>query len=186
MSLHSVISLPLPKVNTLVNGAPPFPKPMENSHIYPLCDILCVNETEAHLMTKLRVDSLDDCVIACKMILDKGCGAVILTMGSNGALYVNRHQTLHIPVPMKVEAIDTTVSDAQPTTTTTIDVFLWISQGAGDSFMGALAFYLVHYPHLGIEEQIKRCNMIASYTVLRPGTQDSYPYKHELASNLFE
>ena len=87
---------------------------MENSHIYPLCDILCVNETEAHLMTKLRVDSLDDCIIACKMILDKGCGAVVLTMGANGALYVNRLQTLHIPVPTKVDPVDTTVIISSP------------------------------------------------------------------------
>lgn len=82
---------------------------MENSHIYSLCDILCVNETEAHLMTKLCVDKLDDCRIACKMILDKGCGSVILTMGANGAMYVNRHQALHIPVPTRIEPVDTTV-----------------------------------------------------------------------------
>lgn len=99
----------LPPVPTLVNGAPPFPKPMENSHIYPLCDILCINETEAQVMTKLRVDSIDDCRIACKMILDKGCGSVILTMGANGAMFVNRNQALHIPVPQKIEPIDTTV-----------------------------------------------------------------------------
>lgn len=83
---------------------------MEISHIYSLCDILCVNETEAKLMTNLRVDTLDDCRIACKMILDKGCGSVILTLGGNGAFYVNRNQTLHIPVPQNIEIVDTTVS----------------------------------------------------------------------------
>lgn len=165
-SLHTALQLARKHgVPTLVNGAPPFPKPMENSHIYPLCDILCVNETEAHLMTKLRVDSIDDCRIACKMILDKGCRSVILTMGANGAMFVNRNQALHIPVPQKIEPVDTT--------------------GAGDSFMGALAFFIVHYNHLPIEEQIKRCNLIASYTVLRPGTQESYPYKSELPSEIF-
>lgn len=153
-------------VATLVNGAPPFPKPMENSHIYALCDILCVNETEAQLMTKLSVDTLEDCRIACKMILDKGCGSVILTMGENGALYVSRSgQALHIPVPHKITPVDTT--------------------GAGDSFMGALAYYLVHYPHLTIDEQIRRCNIIASATVLRPGTQDSYPQRDELPADIF-
>lgn len=152
-------------VPTLVNGAPPFPKPMENSHIYPLCDILCVNETEAHLMTKLCIDTLDNCRIACKMILDKGCGAVILTMGSNGAMYVSRNQTLHIPVPKNVEAIDTT--------------------GAGDSFMGALAFFMVHFPDLNMVEKITRCNVIASQTVTRKGTQDSFPFRHELPEELF-
>lgn len=165
-SLHTALSLARKyKVPTLVNGAPPFPKPMENSHIYPLCDILCVNETEAHLMTKLCIDTLDNCRIACKMILDKGCGAVILTMGSNGAMYVSRNQTLHIPVPKNVEAIDTT--------------------GAGDSFMGALAFFMVHFPDLNMVEKITRCNVIASQTVTRKGTQDSFPFRHELPEELF-
>ncbi|XP_046909426.2 ribokinase [Dermatophagoides farinae] len=165
-SLHAALLLARKhKVPTLINGAPPFPKPMENSHIYPLCDILCVNESEAKLMTKLRVDTIDDCRIACKMILDKGCGSVILTMGANGALYVNRHQALHIPVPNKIQPLDTT--------------------GAGDSFMGSLAFYLVHFPNLTIEETIKRCNIIASTAVTRPGTQDSYPHRNELPEELF-
>ncbi|KAI7690503.1 Ribokinase [Sarcoptes scabiei] len=165
-SLHTALLLARKhKVPTLINGAPPFPKPMENSHIYPLCDILCVNESEAKLMTKLRVDTIDDCRIACKMILDKGCGSVILTMGNNGALYVNRNQTIHIPVPHQIEPIDTTVSD---------------------SFIGALAFYLVNFPNLRIEETIKRCNWIASIATTREGTQDSYPYLKELPNELFQ
>lgn len=60
-------------------------------------------------MTKLCVNTPDECRIACKMILDKGCGSVILTMGASGAMYVNRHQALHIPVPTRIEPVDTTV-----------------------------------------------------------------------------
>lgn len=51
--------------------------------------------------------------------------------------------------------------------------------------MGAMAFYLVHFPHLPIDEQIRRANIVASTTVLRPGTQDSYPSREELPPELF-
>lgn len=59
-------------------------------------------------------------------------------------------------------------------------------KGAGDSFMGALAFYLVNFPNLRIEETIKRCNWIASIATTREGTQDSYPYLKELPNELFQ
>ena len=118
-------------VFTLVNGAPPFPKPMENSHIYPLCDILCVNETEARVMTKLCVDTLDECRIACKMILDKGCGAVILTMGEKGALFVNRLQALHVHVPHKITPVDTTVCCVVCRHTSTILIRIFFARSTG-------------------------------------------------------
>lgn len=154
------------KAKTLVNGAPPFPKPMENKHIYSLCDILCVNESEARLMTNLKVDTRESCIIACKMIIDLGCKSVILTLGENGAVYVdNQNKTIHVPVPNQIEPVDTT--------------------GAGDSFMGSLAFYLVNYPQMNIEDVIKRCNYIASNAVTKQGTQDSYPFRNDLPVELF-
>jgi ribokinase len=52
--------------------------------------------------------------------------------------------------------------------------------------VGALAYYLVCHPSLPIEEKIKRCNKIASQSVLKQGTQSSYPFKHELPDSLFQ
>lgn len=58
-------------------------------------------------------------------------------------------------------------------------------QGAGDSFVGALAFYLAYYPNLSLEEMLKRSNSIAAVSVQAPGTQSSYPYKKDLPPALF-
>ena len=44
-------------------------------------------------------------------------------------------------------------------------------QGAGDSFVGALAFYLAYYSHLSLEEMLKRSNFIAAVSVQVTGTQ---------------
>jgi len=58
-------------------------------------------------------------------------------------------------------------------------------QGAGDSFVGALAFYLAYYSHLSLEEMLKRSNFIAAVSVQVTGTQSSYPYKKDLPLDLF-
>lgn len=58
-------------------------------------------------------------------------------------------------------------------------------QGAGDSFVGALAFYLAYYPNLSLEEMLKRSNFIAAVSVQATGTQSSYPYKKDLPLALF-
>ncbi|KAF6105845.1 ribokinase [Phyllostomus discolor] len=74
------------------------------------------------------------------------------------------------PVPKyipteKVKAVDTT--------------------GAGDSFVGALAFYLAYYPSLSMEEMLRRSNFIAAVSVQAAGTQSSYPHRKDLPLHLF-
>lgn len=58
-------------------------------------------------------------------------------------------------------------------------------QGAGDSFVGALAFYLAYYPALPLEEMLRKANFIASISVQATGTQSSFPYKKDLPQDLF-
>ena len=48
------------------------------------------------------------------------------------------------------------------------------SQGAGDAFIGALAYYISRLNSLTLKEKIERSAKIASHTVTRPGTQTSY------------
>lgn len=59
------------------------------------------------------------------------------------------------------------------------------SQGAGDSFIGALAFYMAHYPTMPLEEMARRSNQVAGISVQAAGTQTSYPYKKDLPPELF-
>lgn len=58
-------------------------------------------------------------------------------------------------------------------------------QGAGDSFIGALAFYMAHYPTMPLEEMARRANQVAGVSVQAVGTQTSYPFKKDLPAELF-
>lgn len=92
------------------------------------------------------------------MLLKRGCQVVIITLGAEGCVVLSQTEPepKHIPTE-KVKAVDTT--------------------GAGDSFVGALAFYLAYYPNLSLEDMLKRSNFIAAVSVQAAGTQSSYPYK---------
>lgn len=59
------------------------------------------------------------------------------------------------------------------------------SQGAGDSFIGALAFYMAHYPTMPLEEMARRANQVAAVSVQAVGTQTSYPSRTGLPAELF-
>ncbi|CAG2206653.1 RBKS [Mytilus edulis] len=58
--------------------------------------------------------------------------------------------------------------------------------GAGDAFVGSLAFYLATRPDLTFENAIQRSSIIASISVQSPGTQYSYPWRKDLQPELFE
>lgn len=58
-------------------------------------------------------------------------------------------------------------------------------QGAGDSFIGALAFYMANYSTMPLEEMARRANHVAGVSVQAAGTQTSYPTKQNLPDELF-
>ncbi|XP_076049148.1 ribokinase [Oratosquilla oratoria] len=150
-------------VMTLMNAAPVVHN--LDPEIIKASDIFCVNEMEAETLIQKSVKTISEAEEAAKLLLAKGCKSVILTLGEEGALYLNSNgQKVHVPAP-KVTPVDTT--------------------GAGDAFVGALAFYLVNLPHLTMEEMIKRACKIASVSVQGAGTQSSYPRKKDLPQELF-
>ncbi len=122
-----------------------------------LSDILCPNESETELLTGMPVATLEEAEAAGRVFLARGAGRVILTLGERGSLLVTRDQTTHVPV-MKVKAIDTT--------------------GAGDAFVGSLAYYLAAGEP--ITEAMARANRIAALSVQAPGTQSSFPAAGDL------
>ena len=81
-----------------------------------LCDPLVVNETEAHDLTGLTVDSVDDATAAATALLER-CRSVVITLGGDGAVFAAPGASGHLPAP-RVTVVDTT--------------------GAGDAFVGAL------------------------------------------------
>lgn len=150
------------KVKTVMNAAPANadldPEIVKNS------DIFCVNESEAEVLTGIEVKSIVDAQSAAEGLLSQGCGSVIITLGGDGALYSIQGQHEHIPAE-KVTPVDTT--------------------GAGDAFVGALAYYLAYHPSLTMTEMIQRSCKIATVSVQAPGTQSSYPKKDDLPVELF-
>ncbi|NWR88345.1 RBSK Ribokinase, partial [Furnarius figulus] len=151
-------------VKTLFNPAPALPD--LDLQFYTYSDIFCCNETEAEILTGIPVGSLEDAEKVGRMLLERGCKLVIVTLGAEGCMMISVEEPIpkHVPAG-KVRAVDTT--------------------GAGDSFVGALAFYLAYYPQLSMEEMIRKSNCVASVSVQASGTQSSYPYRKDLPQDLF-
>jgi ribokinase len=146
-------------VKTIFNPAPARSEiPQE---FYQLSDIFCPNETETELLTDMSVQSLEEAENAAKVLMERGAATVILTLGERGSLLVTDATTEHIPVA-PVTALDTT--------------------GAGDAFVGSLAFFLASGKSLSAA--IKRANRIAAVSVQSSGTQSSFPQAKDLPSEL--
>jgi ribokinase len=137
-------------VRTIVNPAPARPElPPE---LYRLSDVFCPNEAETAMITGRRVSTLVEAETAARQLLAWGAGSVILTLGDRGALLVTDGDAVHLPA-VPVKAVDST--------------------GAGDAFIGSLAFFLA----LGttLVDAARRANRIAAISVQSPGTQSSFP-----------
>ncbi len=146
-------------VKTIFNPAPALSEiPQE---FYHLSDIFCPNETETELLTGRSVESQEEAAKAAKVLIERGAASVILTLGERGSLLVTGETTEHVPVE-PVKALDTT--------------------GAGDAFVGSLAFFLAAGKSLS--DSIKRANGIAAVSVQSSGTQTSFPETRDLPSEL--
>jgi ribokinase len=86
---------------------------------------------------------------------------VILTLGERGSLLVTPDECVHVPAT-PVKALDTT--------------------GAGDAFVGSLAYFLAIGKPL--TEAMRRANQIAAISVQSSGTQTSFPVAADLPADL--
>ncbi|EFX74731.1 hypothetical protein DAPPUDRAFT_56784 [Daphnia pulex] len=156
-------------VFTILNAAPAV-EDLEKD-FYTLSDIFCVNETEAEMLIKQPVTNHDEALSAAHRLMEKGCKKhVLITLGKNGALLLSRDDNNSFLEPVfvkapEVKAIDTT--------------------GAGDCFLGALAYFLAYYPDWPLSKTVTNSCRVASLSVQRAGTQTSFPYKNELENDLF-
>ncbi|XP_006239868.1 ribokinase isoform X3 [Rattus norvegicus] len=120
----------------------------------------------AHVISRAKV-------MICQLEISPAASLEALTMARSSGV-----KTLFNPAPA--------IADLDPRFYTLSTVFCCNeSEGAGDSFVGALAFYLAYYPSLSLEEMLKRSNSIAAVSVQATGTQSSYPYKKDLPLALF-
>jgi ribokinase len=119
--------------------------------------LITPNETEATLLTGIKVVDDNSASQAAAIFLNKGVQNVIITLGKQGAYFQNKSETLKISAPV-VEAMDTTA--------------------AGDTFSGALTVALTE--KMDWEKAIQFAVKAASISVTRLGAQASVPYRKEI------
>lgn len=146
-------------VTTILNPAPAATLP---DAMLQLCDYLTPNESEAEALTGLPVTSVAEAKTAAAALLAKGVGAVVITLGAQGALYHDGKTTLHTQVIAAGKVVDTT--------------------GAGDAFNGGFAVALAE--GMAIETALRFASATAGISVTRPGTAGSMPSRAEIEALL--
>jgi ribokinase len=81
-------------VTTVFNPAPALPL---DDDIFPLCDYITPNETEAAALTGVPIANVDDARRAADVLLAKGVGTVIVTLGEGGALLHDATRSIWLP-----------------------------------------------------------------------------------------
>ncbi|KAA0942315.1 ribokinase [Pseudomonas sp. ANT_H14] len=127
------------------------------AHWYASIDYLIPNESEASALSGVLVDSLESAKVAATCLIKAGAGKVIITLGSQGALFADGQGFEHLLAP-KVKAVDTTA--------------------AGDTFVGGFAAALASGQS---EAQAIRFGQVAAaLSVTRAGAQPSIPTLHDV------
>lgn len=118
---------------------------------------LTPNETEAEILTGIRVSDQAELDAAADELLDRGPEAVLITLGADGVFAASREERFRLPA-FPVQPVDSTA--------------------AGDVFNGALAVALVDGRSL--REAGLFASAAAALSVTRPGAQPSIPDRAEI------
>lgn len=139
-------------VHVILNPAPAAKLPRE---LYACLDWITPNETEAELLTGVKVADLASAQAAERVLKRRGVAHVAITLGAKGCYAAGR-----IHPCVKVKAVDTVA--------------------AGDTFNGAFVVALAEGK--GVDEAIAFAQAAAARAVTRPGAQSSVPFRRELCS----
>ena len=138
----------------ILNPAPAQKLPDE---IFPCLYLITPNETEAEILTGIKVNDLASASKAAVVLLQAGVQNVIITLGAQGAFFRNENIEMLVKAPV-VKAIDTTA--------------------AGDVFNGVLAVEITSGAQW--EAAISIACKAAAVSVTRMGAQASMPYRKEV------
>ncbi|HFE1898790.1 TPA: ribokinase [Staphylococcus aureus] len=142
-------------VTTVLNPAPANALPNE---LLSLIDIIVPNETEAELLSGIKVTNEQSMKDNANYFLSIGIKTVLITLGKQGTYFATKNQSQHIEA-YKVNAIDTTA--------------------AGDTFIGAFVSRL-NKSQDNLADAIDFGNKASSLTVQKHGAQASIPLLEEV------
>ncbi len=100
----------------------------------------------------MKVNDPGGAIEAARALLSRGCGAVVVTLGANGAVYVDNDRVLVVP-GLSVPVVDTVA--------------------AGDAFCGAFASALARGE--GVEDGLARATAAGALAVGVAGATSSLP-----------
>lgn len=142
----------------VLNPAPAQPL---SDDLLQLIDVITPNETEAELLTGIKVADTDSAQAAADVLHAKGIKLVVITLGSEG-VWLSQEGLGQQIQGFRVTAKDTTA--------------------AGDTFNGALLVGL--QDGLSLDEAIRFAHAAAAISVTRSGAQTSIPQRDEVLSFL--
>lgn len=151
---HAVETASLYGLKSILNPAPAAKLPED---IFRNLFAITPNETEAEILTGVKVTDEISALKAAEIFISKGVKNVIITLGSKGA-FLKSDNFEGMIYTEKVAAMDTTA--------------------AGDCFNGALSVAILDGKTM--EEAVAFACKAASISVTRMGAQASMPYRNEL------
>ncbi len=141
-------------VRVILNPAPAQPL---GDDLLKHVSILTPNESEAELLTGVKVDGQNGAAEAARVLMSKGIQTVLITLGPSGTFVATKDSSELVP-SFKVKAVDTTA--------------------AGDIFNGALAVALAEGRPL--KEAVRFANAAAALSVTKLGAQPSAPRRADI------
>ncbi|HUE72407.1 MAG TPA: ribokinase [Pirellulaceae bacterium] len=148
-------------VRTVLNPAPAL-SPEVAEPQWRLADVLTPNEHEAAMLSGMPVDSVESAVAAARQLQARRAGDLIVTLGSQGCVVVEKNVPPVVVPPLPVQAIDATA--------------------AGDAFSGALAVALSEGKSL--VDAARFATAAAGIAVTRAGAQPSLARREEIEAAL--
>ena len=142
-------------VTTILNPAPA--AALEDAMLA-LCDFITPNETEAETLAGMPVTTLPEAERAADALMARGVGAVIVTLGSKGALYRDGTRSVHVPAISSGPVVETT--------------------GAGDAFNAGFAVALSEGKD--VIEAVRFGAATAGISVSRAGAAAAMPTRAEI------
>ena len=142
---------------TIILNPAPAPENLDEE-IIEAVDYIIPNEKELMQLTARSIRTQEETDFAATILLERGLGNLIITLGSRGSELYSDNEHIHVDAYNYGNVIDTV--------------------GAGDCYNGALATALAE--EMTISEAMKFASAAAAIAISRNGAQLSLPYRNEV------